>query len=407
MKIRSMSVTPVAVPDAPLLNAFGVHEPLALRAIIELETEDGITGISETYGDEDTLKSLSRIRDLVVGQDAFRVNLVAAAIGDRLSSLTEELLATLIGAIEVACLDIQGKALGRPVVDLLGGPLRDEVPFAAYLFYKFEHVDQHAPLPELTSEVLSPEALVEEAKALVDTYGFGTLKLKGGVLPPDVECETIFALRDTFPEHPLRIDPNTAWTFETAQSAARRLEGVLEYLEDPVAGVDGMAAIARDTAIPLATNMAVEVLSDIPDAIRLDACHIVLADHHSWGGLYRSRELARVCSTWGLQLGMHSNTHLGISLAAMVHLGASLEDVPFSFDTHYPWQSEDVLLDGKLPIDQGTVRLPDGPGLGVAIDSDQLARMHERYMSSGKRGRDDIAEMRKYDPKWLGVVPRF
>jgi glucarate dehydratase len=407
MKIRSMTVTPVAVPDAPLLSAFGVHEPLALRAIIELETEDGITGISETYGDEETLKGLLRIRDLVIGQDAFRVNLVEAAIVDRFSSLAEEPLATLIAAIEVACLDIQGKALGRPVVDLLGGPLRDEVPFAAYLFYKFEHVDQNAPIPELKSEVLSPETLVAEAKALVNTYGFDTLKLKGGVLSPDIEAETILALRDAFPEHPLRIDPNTAWKVETAQLMARRLEGVLEYLEDPVAGLDGMAAIARNTAIPLATNMAVEVLSDIPNAVRLDACHVVLADHHSWGGLRRSRELARICAIWGLQLGMHSNTHLGISLAAMVHLGASLEEVPYSFDTHYPWQSEDLLVEGKLPIEDGLVRLPQGCGLGVAIDPDQVARMHERYLSSGQRVRDDIAEMRKYDPQWLGIVPRF
>ena len=111
---------------------------------------------------------------------------------------------------EVACLDIQGKAAGRPVADLLGGAVRDAVPFSAYLFYKWAaHPGQE---PDGWGEALDPDGIVRQARRLVDSYGFTALKLKGGVFPPEEEVEAIRALRAAFPDHPLRLDPNAAWS---------------------------------------------------------------------------------------------------------------------------------------------------------------------------------------------------
>jgi glucarate dehydratase len=97
---------------------------------------------------------------------------------------------------------------------------------------------------------------------------------------------------------------------------------------------------------------------------------------------------------------MHSNSHLGISMAAMVHLGAALPEVPYALDTHYPWQSEEIIVGGHLPIEEGAVAVPSGPGLGVELDRAALKKLHETYLACGLRKRDDEVEMQKYHPEW-------
>lgn len=420
MKITDIRVTPVAIADPPLLNSVGIHEPYALRAVIEVYTDEGVVGFGETYGDSGMLRDLERVSASLVGVDPFHLTRIERLLTGRGSgsgtimnlapgSMAERADTRLFAAIEVPCLDIQGKVLGRPLSDLLGGAVREQVPFAAYLFYRYaEHIDFDGYPPDEMGEVLTPEAMVDEARDLVGRYGFQSLKLKGGVLPPEQEVATLYALRDAFPSHPLRIDPNAAWTVETSLRVGRMLHGVLEYLEDPTSSIAGMAAVSREIETPLATNMAVIGFEDLPASIRDDACQVILADHHYWGGLQRSRELARLCATFGLGLGMHSNSHLGISLAAMVHFAAAVPDMPYAYDTHQPWQADDeVIAGGKLPIVDGAVTVPRGPGLGVELDRDALGRLHERYLSCDIRERDDTAQMRRYDPTWSGTVPRF
>src|SRR3954464_15500750 len=135
---------------------------------------------------------------------------------------------------------------------------------------------------------------------MVDRYGFRSLKLKGGVFPPDEEIAAIEALRAAFPEHPLRLDPNTAWTVETSVKVAERTDGLLEYLEDPTAGLVGMAEVAARAPMPLATNMCVVRFADPPEAVARGSVGIVLADHHYWGGLTASAHLGTICRTWGM-----------------------------------------------------------------------------------------------------------
>ena len=278
----------------------------------------------------------------------------------------------MFSPFEVACLDIQGKAAGRPVADLLGGAVRDAVPFSAYLFYKWAaHPGQE---PDGWGEALDPDGIVRQARRLVDSYGFTALKLKGGVFPPEEEVEAIRALRAAFPDHPLRLDPNAAWSPVTSIGVAQALDGVLEYLEDPTEGIGGMAEVAAHASMPLATNMCVIAFSQLPPAIAADAVQVVLADPHYWGGLRRAKLLAGICQTFGLGVSMHSDPHLGISLAAMTHLAAATPNLDYACDTHYPWRHEDVIAGSPLPFSGGSIRVPDGPGLGVELDRDALAR---------------------------------
>jgi glucarate dehydratase len=414
MRISKITITPVAFADPPLLNSVGVHEPFALRAIIEVATDAGLAGLGETYADEKHLDALRAAAAAIEGADVFhteeiyrRVRAVAVPETTIASGLIGQSAPTdrVFSPFEVACLDIQGQAAGRPVADLLGGAARDEVPFSAYLFYKW--AAHPGGDPDDWGAALDPDGIVAQARRMVDGYGFTALKLKGGVFPPEQEAEAIRALRRAFPGHPLRLDPNAAWTVDTAINVARDLDGVLEYLEDPTPGIDGMAQVARLAPMPLATNMCVVAFADLPPAIKAGAVQVILSDHHYWGGLRRSRLLAGICETFGLGLSMHSNSHLGISLAAMVHLAAATPNLSYACDTHWPWKTEDVVAGEPFVFHGGAIRVPDAPGLGVALDQDALARQHERYLRSGIRNRDDTGYMRRINPGYERKQPRW
>jgi glucarate dehydratase len=109
---------------------------------------------------------------------------------------------------------------------------------------------------------------------------------------------------------------------------------------------------------------------------------------------------AKLCQTFGLGLSMHSNSHLGVSLLAMTHLAAAIPNLTYACDTHYPWQTEEVLAGGKLPFVNGSLPVPTAPGLGATLDHDALAALHENYLRADLAFRDDVAEMQKIEPGW-------
>jgi glucarate dehydratase len=414
IRISTVTITPVAFADPPLLNSVGVHEPFALRAIIEIATDAGLTGLGETYADEKHLAALRAAASAIEGADVYhleeiyrRVRSIAAQDTTISAGLIGQTAITdrVFSPFEVACLDIQGKAAGRPVADLLGGAVREEVPFSAYLFYKW--AGHPGADGDDWGEALDPDGIVAQAKRMVDDYGFSAIKLKGGVFPPAQEIEAVRALRAAFPDHPLRLDPNAAWTPETSLVVARELAGVLEYLEDPTPGIEGMARVAHQAPMPLATNMCVVAFSHLPPAIRADAVQVILSDHHYWGGLHRSKLLAGICDTWGIGLSMHSNSHLGISLAAMVQLAAAVPNLTYACDTHWPWKTEDVVAGQPFTFGHGALRVPTRPGLGVELDRDALGRLHEQYLSCGLRNRDDTGYMRRIVSSYERRQPRW
>jgi glucarate dehydratase len=412
--ITKATVTPIAFADPPLLTAAGVHQPFALRAIIEVETGAGLTGLGETYADEKHLTALGAAAKAIEGTDVYDTNEIYRRV-QALAPPTTTIASGLAGdtdavdrvfsPFEVACLDIQGKATGRPVCDLLGGKVRDTVPFSAYLFYKW--AAQPGAEPDEWGEAIDPDGIVAQAKKMIDGYGFTAIKLKGGVFEPDQEIAAARALAKAFPDHPLRLDPNAAWTPATALHVARELDGVLEYLEDPTPGIDGMAEVARQANMPLATNMCVVAFGHLRPAIAAGAVQVILSDHHYWGGLRRSALLAGICGTFGIGLSMHSNSHLGISLAAMIHLAAATPNLTYACDTHWPWKADDVVQGDPFTFANGSVKVPASPGLGVDLDRDQLARLHEQYLRCGIRNRDDTSYMQRFNPAYERKQPRW
>jgi glucarate dehydratase len=417
-RITNVRITPVAFHDPPLLNSVGVHQPFAIRSIIEVETSDGVTGLGESYGDSGHLSRLRLVGDALIGLDVFATNEMltrtATALNGEVAVDGHGLTGTITGsgtvlrayaAFEVAALDIQGKLFGRPVVDVLGGAVRTSVPYSAYLFYKWAaHPGED---PDRYGEALDADAIVLQARTMLSQFGFRAIKLKGGVLVPEEEIDTIRALRDAFPDVPLRLDPNTAWGVATSIKVGRDLEGVLEYLEDPTPGLDEMAEVARDVAMPLATNMCVVGFEDIAPAIEKKSVQVILSDHHYWGGLTKVQELSTICDTFDLGLSMHSNSHLGISLAAMTHLAAAVPNLTYALDTHWPWKDEDVIVEGSLRFVDGAIDVPSAPGLGVELDHDALARLHEQYLACGITERSDTRYMQSFHPDYRSELPRW
>jgi glucarate dehydratase len=436
MKICALKLHSIAIADPPLRSSYGLHAPWALRTIVEIETDDGITGISETYGGDAPRTALEAMRERLMGCDPFQLAGLYREIcgaqrapGNVPGGRSQTWLVPgenpldqqnrTFAAIEIACLDVIGKAVGRPVCEVIGGRVRNSVPFSAYLFYKHAGGGGDGQYEDEYGAVLSAWAAVRECRQMVEQYGFCEIKLKGGVLDPAEEVATIQSLRAEFGDkYPLRIDPNCAWSVDTSVMVGEALREELSaggYLEDPCPGLEGMSEVrqrllSREIQTPLASNVAVTQFADVPRARDLDAVQIVLSDPHYWGGLRQVQSLSHLCEVLGMGLSMHSNSHLGVSLMAMTHVAAACPNLTFACDTHYPWQTEkdEIVEGGRIGFKNGAVEIPDKPGLGVTLDYDQLARGCERYEKVPIRKRDDEAEMRQHvDPNWRRVLPRW
>ena len=412
LAITGLKVTPIALPDPPLLNYRGCHGPYVLRNVIELTTAGGAIGLGETVGGAGVTASLEKARDIVVGQNALAYRKFA-----------RELQALGMGAyagIELACLDAAGRATGRRLCELVGGPVRESVEFAAYLFYRYaaDHpvilADPHLAdargrgdrALDAWGEVRSPEAMAAMAARFRERWGFRVFKLKGGVLAPEVERDTLFAMAGRLgPGARLRIDPNARWKTATAIRIGKVISGLpMEYYEDPVTGQAAMAEVREATGLKMSTNMCVTRFEHIGEALRLHPIDVLLCDHHYFGGFAGCQALGPISRAAGWTLSQHSNSHAGITMAAMIHLAASIPELTCASDTHYPWivEGTDILDGPRLTIRNGSMPVPAAPGLGIALDRDKLARAHEVYKKCGMRGRDDATLMKRLEPGWTG-----
>ena len=400
-----MTITPVAFADPPLLNSVGVHEPFALRAIIEVATDAGLTGLGETYADEKHLAALHAAAAAIEGADVYHTEEIYRRV-QAIAAPETTIASGLVGhsrGHRPGVLPLRGGLPGHPGQ---GGRAAGRRPArrrgqrgGAVLRLPVLQVGRRIPAPTPTTGARrsTRTGIVAQAKRMVDGYGFTALKLKGGVFPPAQEIEAIRALRDAFPDHPLRLDPNAAWTPETSIGVARELDGVLEYLEDPTPGIDGMArGGARRPRCRWPPTCASWPSPTCPPAIRENAVQVILSDHHYWGGLRRSKLLAGICETFGIGLSMHSNSHLGISLAAMVQLAAAVPNLTYACDTHWPWKTEDVVAGAAVHLQRRRAPRPRQPRARRGARPGRPGRLHEQYLACGLRNRDDTGYMQRH-----------
>ncbi len=395
--ISAIRATPVTVPlEAPILHSNGAHWGRFVRTIVEVETADGHVGLGEMGGGgEDAARAFAALADYLKGHDVFRLEAMRFAICNPTASLYNN-RTQLHAAIEFACLDIIGKKLGVPVHAFLGGKLRDEVEFASYLFFRYND-----PVTR-RGEVRTPEQLVAHARELVAAHGFRVHKLKGGVYPPAHELACYRALAAAFPDGRFRYDPNSALSLADAIDFGR---GILDlrndYFEDPVWGLTQLARLKEFVPLPTATNTVVVNFEQLAANVAMRAVDVILLDTTFWGGIRPCIKAAGVCETMGLGVAVHSSGELGIQLATMLHLGAVLPNLGYAADAHYHHLADDVIAGGKMRYVNGAIRVPDGPGLGVELDRDKLARYHELFRELGSYPYDRDPGR----PGWYPLIP--
>jgi glucarate dehydratase len=395
--IAAIRATPVSVPlEAPLLHSNGAHWGRFVRTIVEVETADGYVGLGEMGGGgEDASRSFGALADYLHGHDVFRLEAMRFAICNPTASLYNN-RTQLHAALEFACLDVMGQKLGVPVHALLGGKLRDAVDFASYLFFRY-------PDPQSgRGEVRTPEQLVAHAKALKREHGFRVHKLKGGVYPPSHELACYRALADGFADDRLRYDPNSALSLADAIDFGRAIEDLRnDYFEDPVWGLPQLARLKEFVAIPTATNTVIVNFEQLAANAELRAVDVVLLDTTFWGGIRPCIKAAGVCETLGIGVAVHSSGELGIQLATMLHLGAVVPNLGYAADAHYHHLTDDVIEGGKMTYEDGAIRAPDAPGLGVTLDREKVRRYHELFRELGGYPYDRDPGR----PGWYPLVP--
>jgi glucarate dehydratase len=379
MKITDIRATTVTIPlDAPLLHANGAHWGRFVRTIVEVETDEGLVGLGEMGGGGESAElAFEGLKTYLLGHNPFELEALRFKILNPTASLYNN-RTQLHAAIEFACLDLLGQKLGVPVYDLLGGKLRDEVPFASYLFFRYAD-------PETgRGEVRTAEQLVEHARELKEEHGFISHKLKGGVYPPDYELGCYRALAEAFPQDTLRYDPNCALSVEEGIRFGKAIEGLNnDYYEDPTWGLNGMRRIREAVNILLSTNTVVIDFEQLATNVKDPAVDVILLDTTFWGGVRPCVKAAGVCETFQLGVAVHSSGELGIQLATMLHLGAVVPNLTFSADAHYHHLKDDVIEGGKLEYRDGSIKVPNTPGLGVRLDREKLEQYAQRYKELG------------------------
>ena len=396
MKIVDIRATTVTVPlEAPLRHANGCHWGRFVRTIVEVETDNGLVGLGEMGGGGESAEAVFRaMKSYLVGHDPARLEEMRFLIANPTASLYNN-RTQILAALEFACLDILGQAWGVPVCEILGGRLRDRVPFAAYCFFRY-------PDPRTgAGEVRTIEQLVEHARSLKRRFGFTTHKLKAGVFPPDYELEAYRALAAAFPQDALRFDPNGVWSTEQAIRFGQAIEGLRnDYLEDPVFGLNGMRRTRQMVRVPLATNTVVVNFEQLAANALDTAVDVILLDTTFWGGI-RAFVKAAVCETFQLGVAVHSSGEPDVQLATRLHLGALLPYLSFAADAHYHHLTDDIIEGGPMPYEEGAIRVPDQPGLGVKLDREKLRRYSELYQRLGSYPYDQDPGR----PGWTPIVP--
>jgi len=422
-----MKVIPVAGYDRFLLNLSGGHGPIFIRNLVVLNDNAGNTGVGETPGGEAIRKTLEESKEMIVGRRLGEMNLVLNRMRNQFSQLDEKgrgqqtfdqrVMIHALTAVESAFLDITGKTLGVPVAELLGdGIQRNKVEVLGYLFFVGDagRTSLDYQMPEANSsnweqvrsrETLDAKAIVEQARAAREEFGFNTFKLKGGVLDGPKECECMNALSEAFPEAGLTIDPNGGWSLKQAIEWLTPLKPILTYAEDPCGAENGfsgreiMAEFRKATGIPTATNMIATNYKELIQAIKLQAVDIPLADCHFWT-MQGAVRVSAMCELWGLTWGSHSNNHFDVSLAMIAHTAAAAKGNVTPVDTHWIWQVGQRLTKNPPVIKDGYLTISDAPGLGIELDFEKVEEAHKLYKKTGSTKRDDSIAMQFLKPGW-------
>lgn len=373
MRVAEIRTHVLAIPHHGRYHWSIGAPPGTNNVLVEIVTDEGIVGYGDAAGIRSAAAVAAVIRDLghlVVGEDPFHVEHLLRRIYRQGPWSNQRRFANqAIAGVEMALWDIQGKALGRPVRDLLGGPVRDEIPWFAFL------------------QGATPESLADHARQYV-SRGFDVLYLKVGI-GEEQDVAAVRAVREAVGDGPrLRVDPNEAWDHLTAVRMIRRLaEYRLDWVEQPMDFQDlaGHATLRRQVPVPIALDQAVFTDADVLEVIRHDAADAVVIGFHETGGLLNLRKAAIVAAVGGLPVNRHGVLgESGLSTIAALQVLATIPNLTDGHQVMHELFVEDVLVDGLISIEGGRTAVPDRPGLGAEIDWDRVAKFERLFEEVGQ-----------------------
>lgn len=368
MKITRIRATPVNIPlERPLWWTGGLY-PGTSKAIVEVETDQGIVGLGEapTSG---VAGLIGQLGERLVGHDPFDIagcESLCVPPWQIVQNTDDSSVVKAFGAIEIALWDIRGKAWGEPLYRLLGGAVRKDIPFTEYFGFRQDG--------EMT-----PEEVADYCLRMREEHGSTFFEGKLILGDPDMEIATVRRMREALgPSAMIRLDSNMQWSLTTARRVLRELEPFnIRNYEDPVATFEEMAALRQHSAIPFSTHVP-----DIRRAVALGVPDYIVTNFAVLGGINRAVRFIGACEAMGVGFWCYSGD-AGIATAAYLHMTAATQWISEPSQSLFRWQVADVIEGGPFRQTDNVVRVPEGPGLGVTLDRKALEQWHAHFRDNG------------------------
>ena len=362
MKIVDVEVIQLAkTHDHPHRNAKQARGRRVV-SLVRITTDEGVDGLGEAGCDPALAEAvvLGRLRPLVVGEDPFGVEAIWRKVfdGNAMYDPKGAVVAGLSG-VDMACWDIMGKATGQPVCKLLGGLNRTAIPaYASDLHWEAD-----------------PQVMARAAAGFVER-GFGTVKTHVGVDATD-DVRRVRALRDAIgSDTGLMVDVNTGFDRPTAIRFGRRIaEYDITWYEEPLSPMDtdGLAVVRAATGLPIATGENEYTRWGFRQLLDAGGVDYAMPDIARSGGLTELKKICAVAEAYGVVVSPH-NYSSGVCSAATLHFLAAVPGTgPLEWDTIDSSITSELLIE-PLVVKDGTVSVPQRPGLGVHLPDDIRAR---------------------------------
>ncbi|MEM7074995.1 MAG: mandelate racemase/muconate lactonizing enzyme family protein [Pseudomonadota bacterium] len=372
MKIRSIKATPVNIPlRAPYRFSYGSIASLT-KTVIELQTEDGVTGLGEC-ADGDRAANVMAMAERLPGRDLRDVNGARSLCVPAMRySPWDNVLAKrrVFGGLEMAMWDARCKTEGVPLATMLGGAVREEIPLTEYFSYRAPGADEPGEA--------SPADIASYCAKMIERHDAQVFEGKVGTVGLSEELAMIREVRAAIGDRPLQLDANGVWTLATARTALPRFAAFdISWFEEPCETYEEMAALRGISPLAFSSHVV-----DLPAAVRLGAPDAIVTNANELGGLSGAMDFIAACAAMNVGFRFHSG-ETGVASAAYLHLSAANAHVRGPSQTLLRWYGDDVIEGGPIAVEHGVARLPEGPGLGVTLDPVALQRCHARYLDEG------------------------
>lgn len=374
MKITAIRATPVTIPmEAPFYWSVGLY-PGTSKAIIEIETDEGIVGLGESPSWDCAEVINTHMGPRLIGQDPLDI------VGCEMKCLPEWVVvqntddASVVkafGGIEIALWDIRGKAWNQPLYKLLGGAVRKDIPFTEYFAFR---ITKDGIGGETT-----PEQVADYCEKMREDHGSTMFEGKLSLGDPNLEIATVKLLRKRLGDTDMiRLDSNMSWSLSTARHILREIEPCnIRNYEDPVSTFEQMAQLRKNNSIPFSTH-----IPDITRAVALGVPDNIVTNFAVLGGIRKAIRFIGACEAMGVGFWCYSGD-AGICTAAYLHVVAATEWIHEPSQSLFRWQTDDVIEGGPFRQTHNVIAVPEGPGLGVTLSAEGFKRCRQRFIDNG------------------------